>query len=56
MWFINSWNPNDDKKLKSRFYISNKILKQLMLNYRYWILYIKEDAKKDTEYLKRVKI
>ena len=56
MWFINSWSPNDDKRLKSRFYISNRILKQLMLNFRYWILYIKEDAKKDTEYLKRVKI
>jgi hypothetical protein len=27
-----------------------------MLNYRYWVLYNKEDAKKDPEYLKRVKI
>lgn len=53
-WFVNSWTPNDDKKLKSRFYISFKTLKAFgsKFNYRYWVLYIKEDAKKDPEYLK----
>ena len=53
-WFVNSWTPNDDKKLKSRFYISYKTLKDFWgkFNYRYWVLYIKEDAKKDPEYLK----
>ena len=41
--------------LKSRFYISNKILKQLTrrLNFRYRVLYIKEDAKVDPEYLRK---
>lgn len=55
LWFINSWNPNDWKWLKSRFYISNNIIKKLWwrLNYRYWILYIEDDAKLDPEYLKR---
>lgn len=54
-WFVNSWTPNDDKKLKSRFYISYTTLKAFgaKFNYRYWVLYIKEDAKKDPEYLKR---
>ena len=53
-WFVNSWSANDDKKLKSRFYISYKTLKAFWakFNYRYWVLYIKEDAKKDPEYLK----
>lgn len=53
-WFVNSWTPNDDRKLKSRFYISFKTLKAFgsKFNYRYWVLYIKEDAKKDPEYLK----
>ena len=56
--FINSWTPNDDKKRKSRFYISFKTMKEFWLkfNYRYWVLYIKEDAKKDPEYLKRKNI
>ena len=53
MRFINSWTPNDDKKLKCRFHIPYELMKKLPLNYRYWILYIKEDAKTDTEYLKR---
>lgn len=54
-WFINSRSANDDKKLKSRFYISFNTMKKLGLkfNYRYWVLYIKEDAKVDPEYLKR---
>lgn len=54
-WFVNSWTPNDDKKLKSRFYVSYKTLKDFgwKFNYRYWVLYIKEDAKVDPEYLKR---
>lgn len=54
-WFINSWTPNDDNKRKSRFFISYKTLKALKdkVNYRYRVLYIKEDAAKDPEYLKR---
>lgn len=52
-WFINSWRPNDDNKRKSRFYVSNAVMKTLPFNRRYWILYIKEDAKLDPEYLKR---
>lgn len=54
LWFINSWKPNDAEKRKSRFYISNTILKKLgwRLNYRYWVLYIEGDAKTDPEYLK----
>ena len=54
LWFINSWNPNDAEKRKSRFYVSNAILKKLgwRLNYRYWVLYIEEDAKIDPWYLK----
>lgn len=53
-WFVNSWSANDGKKLKSRFYISFKTLKDFgsRFNFRYWVLYIKEDAKKDPEYLK----
>ena len=51
-WFINSWNPNDANKRKSRFYVSNAIMKKLNFNFRYWILYIKEDAKLDPAYLK----
>ena len=55
LWFLNSRLPNDDNKLKSRFYVSNEILKGLgwLLNWRYWILYIKENAQKSPEYLKR---
>ena len=55
LWFINSWSPNDEKKLKSRFYVSNSVMKQLWrrFNFRYWVLYIKADAAKDPEYLKR---
>ena len=54
-WFVNSWTPNDGKGLKSRFYISYNTLKAFWakFNYRYWVLYIKEDANKDPEYLKR---
>lgn len=53
--FVNSWSANDDKKLKSRFYITNSNLKRLgrRLNYRFWVLYMKSDAAKDPEYLKR---
>lgn len=55
MRFINSWSTNDWKWLKSRFHIPYNVMKQLWskLNYRYWVLYIKEDAKLDPEYLKR---
>lgn len=54
-WFINSWKANDDKKLKSRFYISNDMMKKLkwVFNFRYRVLYINEDAAKDPAYLKR---
>lgn len=52
-WFINSWSPNDDRKLKSRFYIDFETMKKLAFNYRYWVLYIKEDEKLSPEYLKR---
>lgn len=52
-WFINSRRPNDDNKRKSRFYVSNSVMKILPFNRRYWILYIKEDAAKDPNYLKR---
>lgn len=54
-WFINSRTANDDKKLKSRFYISYKTIKDFgyKFNYRYRVLYIKADAAKDPEYLKK---
>lgn len=54
-WFINSWTPNDDNRRKSRFYISYNVMKKLSakFNRRYRVLYIKEDANKDPEYLKR---
>lgn len=55
LWFVNSWKPNDWKGLKSRFYISNTIMKKLkgLLNFRYRVLYVKEDEKLSPEYLKR---
>jgi hypothetical protein len=55
MRFVNSWSANDWKGLKSRFHIPYDILKKLWirLNYRYRVLYIKEDANKDPEYIKR---
>lgn len=55
MRFVNSRRPNDWKWLKSRFYITYDVMKRLWrrLNYRYWVLYIKEDAKVDPEYLKK---
>lgn len=54
-WFINSRSPNDANKRKSRFYISFDVMRKLdsKFNYRYRVLYIKQDAKKDPEYLKR---
>ena len=55
-WFINSWNPNDGNKRKSRFYVSNTIMKKLNFNYRYRVLYMKADAKTDPDYLKRLKV
>jgi len=55
-WFINSWRPNDANKRKSRFYVSNSIMKKLKFNYRYWVLYIKEDAKIDPERLKKINV
>lgn len=58
MWFVNSWKPNDWKGLKSRFYITYDIMKKLggRLNYRYWVLYMKENEAKDPDYLKRKNI
>ena len=55
LWFLNSRMPNDEEKRKSRFYVKNEVLKEMggLLNWRYWILYIKESAKKSPEYLKR---
>lgn len=54
-WFVNSRTPNDWKNLKSRFHIPYQMMKALKMkfNFRYWILYIKEDEKKSPEYLKR---
>lgn len=54
MWFVNSWKANDWKWLKSRFYITYNVMKELWwrFNYRYWVLYIEGDAKTDPEYLK----
>lgn len=53
-WFINSWRANDDNKLKSRFYVSFKTMKAFgyYFNYRYWVLYMKEDGAKSAGYLK----
>ena len=55
LWFINSRQANDEKRLKSRFHITYNVMKQLWwrFNFRYRVLYIKEDAAKDPEYLKR---
>lgn len=57
-WFVNSWQTNDWKNLKSRFYVSYNVLKKLWsaCNYRYRVLYIKEDANLNPEYLKRKNI
>lgn len=55
LWFVNSRSANDGKWLKSRFYVTYDVMKKLWskFNFRYWVLYIKEDALKDPEYLKR---
>jgi hypothetical protein len=55
MRFVNSWSPNDGVGLKSRFLVSYNKLKDLggIFNYRYWVLYNKEDENKQAEYLKR---
>lgn len=55
-WFINSRSPNDTEKRKSRFYVSNAIMKKIAFNWRYRILYIKEDAKIDPERLKKINV
>lgn len=53
-WFINSREPNDDKRLKCRFHITYNNMRKIWIrfNYRYRILYTKQDAKIDPEYLK----
>lgn len=55
LWFINSRRANDEKKLKSRFHITYDIMKKLWrrFNFRYRVLYLKEDEKKSADYLKR---
>lgn len=54
LWFVNSWRTNDWKWLKSRFYVSNEFLKQsTMFNWRYWLPFKKEQAKKSPEYIKK---
>lgn len=55
MWFVNSWKPNDWKGLKSRFYITYDVMKKLWrrLNYRYRVLYMKENEVKSSAYLKK---
>ena len=55
MWFANSWRTNDWKGLKSRFFVTYANMKKIggLFNYRYRVLYIKEDEKNSAEYLKR---
>lgn len=58
LWFLNSWNTNDGKWLKSRFYVEYNFLKNAwgMFNYRYWVPFLKAQAIQDPEYLKRKNI
>jgi len=53
--FVNSRSTNDGKWYKSRFYVTyaDMIKCASMFNRRYWIVYNKEDAKKDPEYLRQ---
>ncbi len=53
--FVNSRTANDGKGMKSRFYVSYETMKKswTMFNWRYRVLFNKEDAKKDPAYLKR---
>ena len=55
MRFVNSWKTNDGLGLKSRFFVSYDKLKDMWgtFNYRYWVLYNKEDENKTAEYLKQ---
>lgn len=57
-WFVNSRRPNDWKELKSRFHVPYDMMKKIWpkFNYRYWVLYIKEEAKIDPERLKKIKV
>ena len=57
-WFVNSRKPNDWKELKSRFHVPYDMMKKIWpkFNYRYWILYIKDEAKIDPERLKKIKV
>lgn len=58
LWFVNSRRPNDWKELKSRFHVPYDMMKKIWskFNYRYWILYIKDEAKIDPERLKKIKV
>lgn len=57
-WFVNSRRPNDWKELKSRFHVPYDMMKKIWpkFNYRYWVLYIKEEAKIDPKRLKKIKV
>jgi len=56
--FLNSWKTNDWKGLKCRFHVDYTIMKKAAwtFNWRYWIPFLKEQAKQDPEYLKRKNI
>lgn len=58
LWFLNSWNTNDWKWLKCRFYVEYKVMKnaQWTFNWRYWIPFKTEQAKDDPERIKRKNI
>lgn len=53
--FVNSRKTNDWKGFKSRFYVTyaDMIKCGSMFNWRYWALFMKDQAKKDPEYLQR---
>lgn len=55
LWFLNSWKTNDWKWLKCRFYVTYDVMKKAAwtFNWRYWIPFLKSQAKDDPEYLKR---
>lgn len=58
LWFLNSWKTNDWKWLKCRFYVTYDVMKNAAwtFNWRYWLPFKKEQAKKDPEYIKRKNI
>ena len=58
LWFLNSWNTNDWKGLKCRFYVTYDVMKNASgtFNWRYWLPFKKEQAKDDPERIKRKNI